>query len=545
MNPQSPRFIIVGMPSATARRQGDVWVHAVPVLKGETLLSNCIDEARSEEWKRVPQTNHSTIESLRGLTDVPSPVPGMTWLEFVNKLLATEPTQLVGQPKLDPTGALSPMLKLAREVVSRPSVFGFVKALASSSKADALSPAAKLAEELASSPRLLEANSVSFIRISSRTASDDVDDASDQAFEDLMREVMSRLTPVKPNDHPFKEGPRLLVGETGSGKSEFARALHQQLREVPGRSGPFRSVNIAAVSRDLLESRLRGYNRGAFTDAKKEQQGWFEQANGGTLFLDEIQAATMDFQVQLLDLLSPVSDVVEVERIGSIDGAKKRCRVRVVMATNESKASLLARGSLRKDLDYRIRATIRLESLAERLRADTTGSLLTRLLRLHRWRSAEAIKVRAGRIDDDLMEVKLRSLLPKIDGDAIDLLKSHSWPGNLRELERVCFDAFLEYDRTGSPDWVKTFKGAIGVVKEDALPDIAEGAAAKAHMVREIEKLLMVNDFNVSAVQDDLAVYKKKSRSALKLFLRDNIAQLNLEKWKSRKAKKLLGLIDD
>lgn len=544
----SPRFIIVGMSPTPARRQGNVWVHTVGWPKGETLISTWIDEARTDEWKQVRQTNHSTIQRVRLLTDVPSPALGKTWSELVDELLSLEPTQLIGQPQLKAVGELSPLLKLASDVVSRPSVIGFVKIPANSSRAESSFPAAKLARELARSPRLLEANSVSFIRVSVRMGSGEVNHASDLDFDDLMREVMSQLTSVAPNDHAPKEGPRLLVGETGSGKSELARALHQQLRTEAGRSGAFRSVNIAAVSPSLLESRLRGFFKGAFTDGKSDQPGWFELADGGTLFLDEIQAAPMDFQVQLLDLLSPVSDTVEVERIGSKDGAKTRCRVRVIMATNESEASLLTRGRLRKDLAYRIRAKIELKSLAERLRDDTVGDLLSRLLRLHRWRSASPLEVNGGRIvsTDAEMDAKLRSsLLPVIDGEATDLLKSHPWPGNLRELERVCFDAFLEYDRTGSNDWVGTFKAALGAVEQEPSDDLVEGAAVEARIAREIETLLVSNEFNVRAVQDQLAAYKKKSPLALKSFLRANVAYLNLDKWKSRKAQRLLGRMND
>ena len=191
------------------------------------------------------------------------------------------------------------------------------------------------------------------------------------------------------------------------------------------------------------------------------------------------------------------------------------------MATNESEASLLSKGRLRKDLAYRIRARIELQSLAERLRADTANNLLTRLLRLHRWRSASALQVHAGRISnpDTEIEARLKSgLLPDIDSEPIALLKSHSWPGNLREFERVCFDAFLEYDRTGSQDWFGTFKAAIGGVDEAASADVVEGAAAQARMVREIEALLVANEFNLSAAQDRLAVYKKKSPSHSKAF---------------------------
>ena len=95
---------------------------------------------------------------------------------------------------------------------------------------------------------------------------------------------------VKELNLELADGFTALTGETGAGKSELARALHEKLRAQTGRSGAFKSVNIAAVSPSLLEARLRGYLKGSFTDAKADQKGWFELANGGTLFLDEIQA---------------------------------------------------------------------------------------------------------------------------------------------------------------------------------------------------------------------------------------------------------------
>lgn len=539
MNTLLPRFIVVGMPAAPARRRDGVWVHAAVVSAAEALISGWIDQARGEEWRLVQQTNQPVIERLRALPGRPERLPGKTWPELVNQLLTMEPAQLVDQPELDSIKELAPLIRLAGEAVARRSVIGFLQ----SSTPGAL-PAAKIARELADRSRLLEDNSVSFIRLRSSVS----DDASDQAFDELMRQVMSQLTSVTPNDHSPKEGPRLLIGETGSGKSELARALHEKLRAQTGRSGAFKSVNIAAVSPSLLEARLRGYLKGSFTDAKADQKGWFELANGGTLFLDEIQAAPIDFQVQLLDLLSPVSDTVEVEPIGAQEGARKRFRVRVIMATNESETSLLAKGRLRKDLAYRIRARMELKPLAQRLCASTEGDLLIRLLRLHRWRSAPAIEFQAGRLaiaDDDLRARIDASILPSIDRTACGVLEAHDWPGNLREFERVCFDAFLEYDRTGSPDWVSTFQAAIGVPLEDTPIEVAAGDATQARMTREIEALLVANEFNVSAIQSKLAVYKKKSPPALKKFLRTNKVHLDLGKWASRKAQALLKDVAD
>ena len=125
------------------------------------------------------------------------------------------------------------------------------------------------------------------------------------------------------------------------------------------------------------------------------------------------------------------------------------------------------------------------------------------------------------------------------------MLEAYDWPGNLREFERVCFDAFLEYDRTGSEDWVSTFQAAIGVPLEDNPIEVAASDATQARMAREIEALLVANEFNVSAIQSRLAVYKKKSPPALKKFLRTNKAYLDLGKWVSRKAQALLKDVAD
>ncbi|HEV7442483.1 MAG TPA: sigma 54-interacting transcriptional regulator [Steroidobacteraceae bacterium] len=551
----SPRLIIVGAPLTLARRQGSIWLHSAQISNDDRPVASWIDEARSAEWHRVRETNGATIQSLRD-RDVASPSSDKTWVEFVDHTLDSSLGEFLGmdrQPALlgeserKAIAALEPVLKLARDIVSRPTVIGLVRtAVRADDSAHVAPPGARIARELSRAHHLLETNSVAFIRLNSSSTQEGADDPSDRAFDELMRDIMSQVTSVASIDYVPKEGPLLLVGATGSGKTELARALHQQLRADTRRQGGFHSVNIAAVEPRLLEARLRGFFKGSFTDALHDQPGWFEIANGGTLFLDEIQAAPMDFQVQLLDLLSPVSDTVEVARMGAKDETKKRCRVRVVMATNESEESLLASGRLRLDLAFRIRSKTRLMALSERLAAD--GSLLVRLLRLHRWRSAPALQVHNGRIvncDAEMAARLISSLLPDIDGDAIDLLKSHPWPGNLRELERVCFDAFLEYDRTCSPDWVGTFKAAIGTIEEAPSPDIVQGVAAQARIAREIERLLVSNEFNVSAVQAQLAVYKKKSPLALKSFLRANVAHLNLERWTSRRARRLLGRTDD
>ncbi|MFT4102081.1 MAG: sigma 54-interacting transcriptional regulator, partial [Burkholderiaceae bacterium] len=517
------------------------------ILTNTAFLSAWIDRARQEEWRQVPQTNRSTIEGLKALSGKPENLRGRTWPELVDQLLAFEP-QLIRDLQLDTAvrRKLEPLWKIACDIVDRRSAIGFLGPSRESTSQQSLS-VVDIIRKLGTIRNPLENGSVSFIRLLSGSNTEGID-TSDKAFDDLMREVMSQLTPVPIDDHAPKEGPRLLVGETGAGKSEMARALHQKLKTQLRRSGEFVHENIAAVSLSLLESRLRGYLKGSFTGAIADQKGWFELAHNGTLFLDEIQAAPKDFQVQLLDLLSCVSDTVEVERIGTQGGTRKRFRVRVIMATNESEASLLDRGLLRKDLAYRIRARMTLPPLKERLQGSKTNDLLFRLLRLHRWRSASAIEIEIeinkGEIataEDELGKRLDASFLPPIDDEALRLLKYHGWPGNLREFERVCFDAFLEYDRTGSTDWEITFRDAIKKSLEELPPKVPTGDAERSRIVKEIEALLVEAEFNVSAVQNRLAPYKKKSPLALKSFLRANASYLDERKWTSHKAKLLLG----
>ncbi|WP_164962569.1 sigma 54-interacting transcriptional regulator [Rubrivivax sp. JA1026] len=541
-----PRLILVGGGRATECLESGVWLHRVSVPEEGQILSKWLEDAQAAEWAQVAQRHSSTIKAVRSRSDVDSPVRGTTWSRLVDQYLSTSPAQLVSQPTQATVEGLAPLVRIAREVVGRPSVITFLAAENRSSRGGTPPRLSELAQEVAQSAGLLNSNVVSFMRLrrrpSSQAAAHDYDNDPERAFECLMHELMSKRASVTADDYTPKEGPRLIEGVTGSGKTEFARSLHQRLLQDTERRGAFHAVNIAAVKTELLESRLRGYNKGAFTGAVVDQPGWFELADGGTLFLDEIQSAPIDFQVQLLDLLSPVSDTLEIERIGAKNSEKKRCRVRVVMATNEPVQKLLHEGRIREDFLYRIRSTLRLESLSQRLLAGAGGELVMWLLRLHRWRSAEPVLMSGGRIiESDLVDRLRRSFLPAIPDEVIDILRSYSWPGNLREFERVSFDVFLEYDRgTKLADLVDSVRRAMGTHEAKSTWQAHQREGDQIMIVRKIESLLVANDFNVSATQDGLAVYKKRSPAALKRFLRENLAHLDMSKWTSQKAKKLL-----
>jgi nitrogen regulation protein NR(I) len=209
----------------------------------------------------------------------------------------------------------------------------------------------------------------------------------------------------------------LITGESGTGKELVARALHENSSR---RERPFIKVNCAAIPRDLMESELFGYERGAFTGAVGSKPGRFELASGGTLFLDEIGSIPVEMQVKLLRALQES----EFERVGGIKTI--RVDVRLVAATNSDLKKEIAAGTFREDLYYRLNVVpIRLPPLRER--ADDIRLLVRHFI--------------------DKFNTRLKKTVKGVDADAERLLASHPWPGNIRELENVIERAVLFCDR--------------------------------------------------------------------------------------------------
>ncbi|HEX7665302.1 MAG TPA: sigma-54 dependent transcriptional regulator [Polyangiaceae bacterium] len=208
----------------------------------------------------------------------------------------------------------------------------------------------------------------------------------------------------------------LITGESGTGKELVARALHDHSSR---KDKPFIKVNCAAIPKELLESELFGYERGAFTGAVSSKPGRFELANGGTLFLDEIGEIPVEMQVKLLRALQES----EFERVGGIKTI--RVDVRLVAATNRDLKKLIANGSFREDLFYRLNVVpIRLPALRER--AGDIPLLVEHFLTKFNGR--------------------LKKHVQGTEPEAMDALQAYGWPGNIRELENVIERAVLFCD---------------------------------------------------------------------------------------------------
>lgn len=200
----------------------------------------------------------------------------------------------------------------------------------------------------------------------------------------------------------------LITGESGTGKELFAHSIHNASRRC---LKPFVKINCGAIPAELFESEMFGYEEGAFTGAKRSgKKGKFEHADGGTILLDEIGDMPMNMQVKLLRVIQEK----ELVRVGGNDVIK--VDVRVIASTNKSLEGLISDGKFREDLYYRLDVMhLRLPALRERIE------------------------------DIEELSNELRIKISKkygvysegISSEAIDYLKSYSWPGNIRQLENV------------------------------------------------------------------------------------------------------------
>ena len=215
-----------------------------------------------------------------------------------------------------------------------------------------------------------------------------------------LRGVLDQIRTVAPTDSTV-----LIEGETGTGKELIARAIHMNSRRA---NRPFVKLNCAAIPLGLLESELFGHEKGAFTGAVAQKLGRFEVADGGTLFLDEIGDIPLELQAKLLRVLQEQ----EFERLGST--YTRRVNVRVVAATNQDLAGLVAEKLFRMDLYYRLNVfPIALPPLRDRL--EDIPILVAHFVGKYAQSMAKKIE--------------------NITSDAMEALMRYPWPGNIRELQ--------------------------------------------------------------------------------------------------------------
>jgi nitrogen regulation protein NR(I) len=225
----------------------------------------------------------------------------------------------------------------------------------------------------------------------------------------------------------------LITGESGTGKELVARALHENSSR---KDRPFIKVNCAAIPKDLMESELFGYERGAFTGAVASKPGRFELASGGTLFLDEIGEIPNEMQVKLLRVLQES----EFERVGGIKTI--HVDVRLVAATNRDLKREIASQSFREDLYYRLNVVpIALPALRDR-RSDIPHLIAYFIAKFN---------------------ARLRKSIEGIEQEALERLCAYGWPGNIRELENVIERAVLFADgsKIRMEDLAEELKGPV------------------------------------------------------------------------------------
>ena len=247
------------------------------------------------------------------------------------------------------------------------------------------------------------------------------------ALEELKKEISRKYTfeDIISKDHEIQkifdvlpdiaesDSTVLIQGASGSGKELFARAIHNLSHR---KDGPYVIVNCGALPDTLLESELFGYVKGAFTDAKKDKPGRFALAEGGTLFLDEVAELSTALQVKLLRVLQQK----EYEPLGATRSIK--ADVRIIAATNKDLSQLLARGTFREDLFYRLNVVkIELPPLSKR--REDIPLLMEHFV--HQFNLKKGKKIMG------------------VTDDVLSMLMEYEFPGNVRELENIIEHAFV------------------------------------------------------------------------------------------------------
>ncbi len=270
-----------------------------------------------------------------------------------------------------------------------------------------------------------------------------------------LREIMFMVQQVANTDAPV-----LILGETGSGKEVIARAIHERSSR---RNGPVVRINCGAIPSELVDSELFGHEKGSFTGAVAARKGWFERADGGTLFLDEIGELPAAAQVRLLRVLQDGS----LERVGGHQTI--HVDVRIVAATHRDLGSMVAAGSFRQDLWYRLSVfPMRLPPLRERL--EDLPAL------------AHYFTERSGR------RLGNHHLVPTTYD--VERLKEYAWPGNVRELQSVIERAAILGGGKGLEVSLALGRGSASPPPPPSPQKVTNGLSPNRHTVPTLDEVV-------------------------------------------------------
>ncbi|MBW2700247.1 MAG: sigma-54-dependent Fis family transcriptional regulator [Deltaproteobacteria bacterium] len=251
----------------------------------------------------------------------------------------------------------------------------------------------------------------------------------------------------------------LITGESGTGKELLARAIHMR---SPRRNEAFVAINCGAIPENLLESELFGHVRGAFTDAVRNKEGLFAEADGGTLFLDEIGELPLNLQVKLLRVLQEE----EIRRVG--DNKSISVDVRILAATLKDLPEEVKRGTFREDLFYRLNVLlVKIPPLRDR---PEDIPLLVEHFLSH-------------------CNAKLDTRVSGIEPAAMKMLVEYAWPGNVRELENLVERAVILCD--GDRITTELLTDRVRQAPPPSLAQIPEGQLSIKKTVRALEEELI------------------------------------------------------
>lgn len=281
----------------------------------------------------------------------------------------------------------------------------------------------------------------------------------------------------------------LFTGESGVGKTMFAKLMHSQSNR---KSGPFMEINCGAIPDSLLESELFGYEKGAFTGANKEGKlGLIELANTGTLFLDEIGDLPLHMQVKLLKVIQEKSLI----RIGGSEQIK--IDFRLIAATNKDLGKMVREGSFREDLFYRLNViTINIPSLRER--KEDVFPLCMHFL---------------DKYNDEY------GLNRTLSNTVIDYLTEYAWPGNIRELENTIERMVLTSD-----DYMISEENLPYQIKSNVISPTIDYKQSLKEILESVEKKIILDSFkkhnSTVGVAKELGISQPSASLKLKKYLK-------------------------